>query len=89
MSEALFIFLMILSLYLVVAALQEQRRKYYMVGGVVLGLAFLTRSNVMLIPLALIPVLIFFARHQGSMRRTILLNSVFTLAFLAARPRII
>ena len=83
MSEALFIFLMFLSLYLVVAALQEQRGKYYIAAGLVLGLAFLTRPVVILLPLALIPLLIFFARHQASMGRTILLNSVFTLAFLA------
>ena len=82
-SETLFIFLMFLSLYLVVAALQEQRGKHYIAGGVVLGLAFLTRPNVILLPLALIPVLIFFARHQTSMGRAILLSSVFTLAFLA------
>ena len=67
MSEALFIFLMFLSLYLVVAALQEQRGKYYIAAGVVLGLAFLTRPVVILLPLALIPLLIFFARHQASM----------------------
>ena len=83
MSEALFIFLMFLSLYLVVAALQEQRGKHYIAGGVVLGLAFLTRPNVILLPLVLIPLLIFFARHHASMGRTILLNSLFTLAFVA------
>ena len=81
MSEALFIFLLILAIYLAVCSFQTQRGKYYIAFGIVLALASLTRPVTMLLPLVLVPILVVVSREQIPLRRSIFLNLLFATSF--------
>jgi len=83
MSEALFIFLMTLSIFLLMVATQERKSTYYGAAGAVLALASLTRPVTLLLPVFLIPALIWLSRHQAPFGHIVRLNLVLVLAYLA------
>jgi hypothetical protein len=83
MSEALFIFLMLLSLYLLIVAIQEQKSRYYGAAGAVLALASLTRPITLLLPVLLIAILMISGRRQTRLAHLLRVNLFLALAYLA------
>jgi len=62
-SETLFTFLLIFFILFLTKAYTENSQKYYLLGGVILGLANLTRSTLFFYPLFLIVFILLFEKE--------------------------
>ena len=81
MSEALFVFMLLLSLYLVIVAVQDLRRGYFVAGGLALALAALTRPVVLLLPALLVPLFLVASVGRLGLKRSVGFSSLFVIAF--------
>lgn len=81
MSEALFMLLLLLFLFWTLKALEEGRRRDYVLAGLAVGLAALARPAPILFPLVLVPLLLQFTRHSGAGRERLVSIGLFVAAF--------
>ena len=81
MSEALFMLLLLLFLFWTLKALEEGRRRDYVLAGLAVGLAALARPAPILLPLVLVPLLLQFTRHSGAGRERLVSIGLFVAAF--------
>jgi hypothetical protein len=83
MSEGLFVFLLVLSIYLLIVAIQEQKSRSYGAAGAVLALASLTRPITLLLPVLLIAILMISGRRKTRLAHLLRVNLFLALAYLA------
>jgi len=79
-SDTLFIFLNALFLWIVIRGIDAPSVWTFAAGGVVLGLASLARANSLLLPLFIVPILVF----RRPTRRWLALTLAFLLAYAAS-----
>ena len=82
MSEALFVFMVLLSLYLLIAAVQDLRRGYFVAGGLALALAALTRPVVLLLPVLLVPLILVASIGRLGLKRSVAFTSLFVITYI-------
>ncbi|ADY56684.1 dolichyl-phosphate-mannose-protein mannosyltransferase family protein [Syntrophobotulus glycolicus DSM 8271] len=59
LTETVFTFLLILLVYISMKALQSKEKKYYLLGGTILGLAVLVRPTILLFPIVILVMWIY------------------------------
>ena len=69
MSEALFVFLLLAALYALLESLRTGRRSMFVTSGLLWGLASLTRTVALPLPVLLVPVAIYAYRERAERRR--------------------